>query len=140
MNKKLKWFNALVAMLLVAVSFGMSSCGDDDETQNGWYIDVDTEMSSPNFTSNLYVQSAVKNYLSSYNAELRSAMLTQKEAEKRFAAYCSDLESKVNAMQLPVLDNTTCTVYLTHAISDPDGLYPKIAVKSITFAPHSASL
>lgn len=127
----------LLSLFVIMAAFSFTSCGDDDETQNGWYVAVDTDQSSANFNSNLYIQSAVNNQLQIMNNEFMQKMMTESDAKKHFNAMCSELETKVNALELPVLDNTNCTVYLTHAISDPNGKSPVIVSKKITFASKS---
>ena len=117
-------------------AFSFTSC-DEDETENGWYVAVDTDQSSANFTSNIYIQSAVNNQLQIMNNDFRQKMMSESDAKKHFNAMCSELETKVNALELPVLDNTYCTLYLTHAISDPNGKAPVITSKRITFTPKS---
>lgn len=124
----------LLSLFVIMAAFSFTSCGDDDETRNGWCVDVDNAMSSDNFKSNLYIQIAVSNQINSINNDFMQASMTEGDAKKRFNAICTEIENKVNALELPVLDNTYCMVYLTHAISDPNGQYPVIVSKKITFA------
>ena len=127
----------LLSLFVIMAAFSFTSCGDDDETQNGWYVAVDTDQSSAKFNSNLYIQSAVNNQLQSMNNEFMKTMMSEGDAKKHFNAMCTELENKVNALELSVLDDTYCTVYLTHAIADPNGKSPVIASKKITFASKS---
>jgi lipoprotein len=126
----------LLSLFVIMAAFSFTSC-DEDETENGWYVAVDTDQSSANFTSNIYIQSAVNNQLQIMNNDFRQKMMSESDAKKHFNAMCSELETKVNALELPVLDNTYCTLYLTHAISDPNGKAPVITSKRITFTPKS---
>lgn len=127
----------LLSLFVVMAAFSFTSCGDDDETQNGWYVTVDEEQSSPNFFSNLYIQTAVNEQLRIMNNDFMQSMMSENDAKKHFNAMCTELENKINALELPVLDDTYCTVFLTHAISDPNGKYPVIASKKINFSSQS---
>lgn len=126
----------LLSLFVIMAAFSFTSC-EEDETQNGWYVTVDTDQSSANFNSNVYIQSAVKNQLDILNNEFKQTMMSEGDAKKRFNAICTEVENKVNALGLPVLDDTYCTLYLTHAISDPNGKYPVITSKRITFTSKS---
>lgn len=132
MNTK-KLSNYFFSLLLMILAVGVTACSDDDEQQNGWYITVDTELSSANFNSNLYVQMAVSGILNTYNEEFRQTMMSEKDAKNRFETFCTELENKVNAMGLPVLENTYCTVYLTHTTSTPNEKGPVLSSKKIYF-------
>jgi uncharacterized lipoprotein YehR (DUF1307 family) len=126
----------LLSIFVIMAAFSFTAC-DDDETQNGWYVSVDTDQSSANFISNLFIQTAVSNQLAIMNNDFKLTMMSESDAKKHFNAMCTELENKVNALELPVLDDTYCTLYLTHAISDPNGKAPVIASKKITFATKS---
>lgn len=134
--KDLKYlFVAIIATVCVAAFTACSS--DDDETNVGWNIQVDTDASSTNFNSNLYLQLALSEYISSKNSEIQTSVLTESEAKSMFNSFCNDVTQKINAMGLPVLNDTYCTLYLTHAISDPYGTYPEVATRKITFTASS---
>ena len=126
----------LLSLFVIMVAFSFTSC-EEDETQNGWYVAVDTDQSSANFNSNLYIQSAVNSQLQIMNSEFRQTMMSESDAKKRFNAICTEVENKVNALGLPVLDDTYCTLYLTPGTSDPNGKAPVITSKRITFTPKS---
>ncbi len=127
----------LLSLFVIVAAFSFNSCSDDDEQQTGWYVAVDTDQSSTNFKSNLYIQAAVNSELAKLNQEFLQSMMSESDAKKHFNAICTEVKNKVNALDLPVLDNTYCTLYLTHAISDPNGKYPVIESKRITFSAHA---
>ncbi len=127
----------LLSLFVIMAAFSITSCGDEDETLNGWFVSVDTDQSSVNYNSNLYIQSAVSSQLNSLNKDFMQNSMTEGDAKKRFYAICSELENKVNALELPVLENTYCIVFLTHSIADPHGTYPVIESRRINFTTKS---
>ncbi len=122
----------LLSLFVIMAAFSITSCSEE-ETQNGWYVTVDTDQSSSNFNGNLYLQTAVNSELQILNKDFRLNMMSESDAKKRFNSICTEVENKVNSLELPTLDDSYCTLVLTHAISDPNGKYPVIASKKINF-------
>jgi len=83
------------------------------------------------------LQAALSQLVNSKNSEILYSSLTESEAKSAFNSFCNEAAQKINAMGLTVLADTYCTLYLTHAISDPYGDYPQVATKKITFNPSS---
>lgn len=75
----------------------------------------------------------MSNELSSLNVDFLKTQMSESDAKKRFNSICTEVENKVNALELPVLDDTYCVLVLTHAVADPNGKNPTIASKKINF-------
>lgn len=124
----------LLSLFVIMAAFSFTSC-DDDETQNGWYVAVDEDQS--NFDANLKLQNEIYVQLSALNNDFQQTMMTESDAKKHFDVFCTELENRVNASNVVAIGNTYYTVYLTHAISDPNGQSPVYASKTIHYTPKS---
>lgn len=130
----------LIGMVLTAVllSVGFTACSnDDDETTVGWFITIDTNSSSGNYLNNIYLRSLLSTYINEKNDEILYQSLSESAAKSIFNTFCDEVAEEIDAQELPVLDDTYCVLYLSHSISDPNGTYPQVATKKITFTPSS---
>lgn len=136
--KNLKYFVMAIIAIVCTTAF-VACSSDDDETSTVWFIAYDTDNTSANFKSNTYLKLALSNLVEAKNEELKTSIMTEKNAKSMFNTFCSDAQTKINSMGLTVLDNTSCVLYLSHAITTTDGNYPKVVTKTLTFTPSSSS-
>lgn len=129
-----KLFFILACVLPICL---FSSCGDDDDDKDIYYVTLDTEASSVNFVNNLYLQLALGNYIEDVNLQLRGTKdgmnygVTQKEAEKIFDSFCKSVKDDINALELPTLDDTYMVLLLKKTVSDPNATGPTVKSQKV---------
>lgn len=130
---------AVLLLLALLPMVALTGCNDDEDETNVYFMKIDIDQSSVNFNNNTYLMAAMSTYITAQNDKWSGADsgqavgLTEAEAKKQFEAFCNDALNKVNAMSLPVLDNTYCVILLQHSTSTPDAQYPTVATKKLEF-------
>jgi hypothetical protein len=112
------------AMCLVAPS--LSSCGDDTESTDAYFITASD--GNANFTSNLYLQTLVGNTIGS------AKVCTEKEAKNWLDSVYNAVVAPGYVDDIPLVTPTTFTLVLKRASSDPESEGTTIASKNVTLS------
>ena len=94
----------VLVFLFVSVSLILALTGCEETVKSTYRIEV-SDMST-NSQANLLLQIAVSEYVAEYNEIAKTELRTEKEARSWFKSVCVDIQHKVNALPLPVLDDS----------------------------------
>ena len=90
--------------MFASVSLMLALTGCEETVKSTYRIEVGDK--SSNSQANLLLQIAANEYVAEYNESAKTELRTEKEARSWFKSVCVDIQNKVNALQLPVLDDS----------------------------------
>lgn len=94
----------VLVFLFASISLMLALTGCEETEKSTYRIEV-SDMST-NSQANLLLQIAVGEYVAEYNESAKTELRTEKEARSWFESACDDIQNKVNALQLPMLDDS----------------------------------
>ncbi len=90
--------------MFASVSLMLALTGCEETVKSTYRIEVG-DMSS-NSQANLFLQIAASEYVAEYNESAKTELRTEKEARSWFNSACDDIKNKVDAMGLPVMEDS----------------------------------
>lgn len=90
--------------MFASVSLMLALTGCEETVKSTYRIEVG-DMSS-NSQANLLLQIAANEYVAEYNESAKTELRTEKEARSWFNSACDDIKNKVDAMGLPVMEDS----------------------------------
>ena len=104
--KKVRLLFLLTAALL---TFVLTGC--DENVKSTYRIEV-SDMSTSS-QANLMLQIAVNEYVAEYNESAKTELRTEKDARSWFESACNDIKNKVDALHLPMQDDSWVSLGLS---------------------------
>lgn len=123
-------FFAMAIMAVVCV-FSFVACSNNDEEKNLYWLSVSD--ASTNYNNNSLVSDVVTSLVEEFQNQYGKTALTSSEANGYFETLCAKAVSTVSSNGSTVFPDTYCTLVLQHSSSSPDGDYPTVATKKVTF-------